>query len=102
MLPLHAAQRIPLGPDVVVHDEQPDAGKLGHRWEAMGLWLVAVLAVDVLGYLGRAIQAVSIGRKVPSPAMTMIMFNRHDHCHRGASPLFPVWDPGLISSRTAS
>ena len=48
-------------------------GSAGIVWEAMGLWLVAVLAVDVQGYLGRAIQAVWIGRKVPSPAMTMTM-----------------------------
>ncbi|CAE7380155.1 ANK2 [Symbiodinium sp. CCMP2592] len=48
-------------------------GSAGIVWEAMGLWLVAVLAVDVLGYLGRAIQAAWIGRKVPSPAMTIIM-----------------------------
>ena len=48
-------------------------GSAGIVWEAMGLWLVAVLAVDVLGYLGRAIQAAWIGRKVPSPVMTMIV-----------------------------
>ncbi|CAE7219281.1 unnamed protein product, partial [Symbiodinium necroappetens] len=39
-------------------------GSAGIVWEAMGLWLVAslsaVLAVDVLGYLGRAIQALEM------------------------------------------
>ncbi|CAE7227192.1 unnamed protein product, partial [Symbiodinium sp. KB8] len=45
-------------------------GSAGLVWEAMGLWLVAssgaqelpqaVLAVDVLGYLGRAIQALEM------------------------------------------
>ena len=29
-------QRIPLGPDVVVHDVQPDAGKRGHRLGGYG------------------------------------------------------------------
>ncbi|CAE7215369.1 unnamed protein product, partial [Symbiodinium necroappetens] len=39
-------------------------GSAGIVWEAIGLWLVAslsaVLAVDVLGYLGRAIQALEM------------------------------------------
>ena len=73
----HTAGLLRAGDDVAVHDEQR---KRGHRWEAMGLSLVAVLAVERQpethslpdDALGRAIQAAWIGRKVPSPAMSIV------------------------------
>ncbi|CAE7272671.1 ANK2, partial [Symbiodinium sp. KB8] len=100
-----------LGPDVVVHDEQPDAGSFLEEKRLVQPkpcssgareLLQAVLAVDVLGYLGRAIQAAWIGRKVPSPAMPMIMSARVDllkDAAAGAGSLKPVVAEGTAYLR---
>ncbi|CAE7515712.1 unnamed protein product [Symbiodinium necroappetens] len=50
-------------------------GGAGLAWEIIWLWLVAVLATDVVGYFFRALQAASMERQIglADPAISIVM-----------------------------